>query len=68
MKTVKTIQQFETVYTVSQFGNRSFRVAFARKGETRVHHIDKVFDTIGDVEEYIHTCANADKLIATICK
>lgn len=63
MNTVKTIQQYSTTYIINQLGNRSFRIAYKVDGEARYHHVDKVWDTVEDAEEYISTCNSMDAML-----
>lgn len=64
MKTVKTIQQHGTEYTINQLGNCSYRIAYKSAGETRMRHVDKVWASVEDAEEYIATCKSIDAMMA----
>lgn len=65
MKTVKTITQHGCTYFVNQFGNCSFRIAY-RLGTEQTKHIDHVFASIAECEEYISSISGSDALIAQI--
>ena len=62
MQTVQTIEQGGTAYTISQMGNRSYRISFRRKGERKVTHVTTIFDTCEEAEAYITSCGSMDAL------
>lgn len=66
MKTIKTIVQHKTTYHINQIGNRTFRIAYTTGGETRLHHVDAVFDTPENAEAYIASVSNSDAFVAQI--
>lgn len=65
MKIIKTITQHGCTYSIKQFGNCSFRLAY-RCGNERPKNVECVFDSISECEEYISSIANCDALIAQI--
>lgn len=66
MKTVKTIRQDCHTYSINQFGNRSFRIAYQIEDFRRVFHVDYVFDTLAAAEEYILSHETQDEFCARI--
>ena len=68
MKTIKTIQQYATTYTISQQGNCSFRLAFRTPVSSMVKHLPRMFASVKAAEEYIATCKSMDMIIAMGCK
>lgn len=64
MTTVKTIRQHTTTYTISQFGNRSFRISYVTDSNERVRHVEKVWSSQEEAEEYIATCNSMDAMLA----
>ena len=66
MSIVEIIQQYTTTYTIKQYGNRSFRIAYKRAGDKREMHIDKIYDTVEDAKAFIAACKNMDYAISLI--
>lgn len=66
MKTVKTIRQDFHTYSINQFGNRSFRIAYQIDGFRRVLHVEYVFDTLKAAEDYIRSQESHDEFCARI--
>ena len=65
MKTVKTITQHGCTYIISQSGNCSFRIAY-RRGDERIKHVEGVFGSVAECEDYVGSISNSDALIAQI--
>ena len=64
MKTIKTIQQHTTTYTISQQGNCSYSVKCTPAIGDQVKHIPIIFDSVQAAEDYIATCNGIDLAIA----